>query len=263
MDMKGMKARDVMSRDVITIDKDSSIERAKAFMEKHGITKIPVTEAGELRGVISDEELVDKLGSIRTRMVAPSALHVSSVMLKEFKAVNIEDPVKGIVERAKERGVALFPVLEENRLCGVITKSDLLPFVESNASVESVMTSPVHVAAPDDRIAHARRLMVDNGIERLPVLRGGMLSGIISAMDIALFLYDFRMHVEAKHQQARLENALVEHAMKLEVFSIEKSASVKEAAEIMYRENIGCLPVIGHVRKIEGIVSRTDLIKTI
>jgi CBS domain-containing protein len=58
-------------------------------------------------------------------------------------------------------------------------------------------------------------------------------------------------------------NLLVEHAMKKEPITIDGDTTVKKAAELMRTENVGCLPVVDSLRKIEGIITRTDLIKTI
>jgi len=258
-----LRAKDIMSKKVIGVDKDESIERVIHLMEKERITKFPVLEDGKLIGLVSDEEIVDKLGSVRTRTITPSALHVSSIMVRDFFSVSTEEEVSRMVERAKLGGIGIFPVLEDGRLAGVITKSDLLQLVKSDKKLGEIMVTPVKSVAPDDRVVHARRIMVDNGIERLPVLREGRVEGIIAAMDLALFLYEFRMRVENKYQQARLDGLLVDHAMKRDIEKASKNMSAKEAAALMQRENVGCLPIVDDSGKIEGMVTRTDLIKEI
>jgi len=258
-----LSAKEIMSRKIVAVDKDESIERVINLMNKERITKFPVLEDGELIGMVSDEEIVDKLGSIRTRTITPSSLHVSSIMVKDFFSVGPEEDISKIVDRAKLGGIGMFPVVEDSKLLGVITKSDLLPFVESERTLEEIMVTPVKSVAPDDRIVHARRLMVDNGIERLPVLREGKVEGLLAAMDVALFLYEFRMRVQNKYQQARLDSLLVEHAMKRDIITASKDMSAKEAAQLMHRENIGCLPLVDVLGKITGMVTRTDVIKEI
>jgi CBS domain-containing protein len=260
--MDHVRARDVMSRDIMSFDKDSSIERIVTLMNKRAVTKFPVVDDGKLIGLVSDEEIVDKLGSIRTRTITPSSLHVSSIMKREFFSIDADEEIFRVMERAKSGGIGIFPVLEQGALAGVITKSDLLQFIDSETKLEDIMVSPVKSVSPEDRIVHARRIMVDNGIERLPVLKEGKVVGIVAAMDIALFLYEFRMRVDNKYQQARLDNLLVEHAMKRDVITADKTTSVKGAAKIMYEKGVGCLPIVNSLGKIEGIVTRTDLIKT-
>ncbi|MDY6985036.1 MAG: CBS domain-containing protein [Candidatus Thermoplasmatota archaeon] len=258
-----MLSKDLMNKEIIGVDKDESIERVINLMKKHRITKFPVLEDGELIGIVSDEEIVDKLGSVRTRTITPSSLHVSSIMARDFFTVSADEEISKVIDRAKLGGIGIFPVLEDSKLLGVITKSDLLPLVESEKTLEEIMVTPVKSLAPDDRIVHARRLMVDNGIERLPVLREGRVEGILAAMDLALFLYEFRMRVQNKYQQARLDSLLVEHAMKRDIITASKDVSAKEAAQLMHRENIGCLPLVDVFGKITGIVTRTDVIKEI
>ena len=263
MDIEGKSARDIMQGEVISVDKDCSLERIIALMEKHNITKIPVIDDEKLTGIVSDEEIVDKLGSVRTRLISPSSMHVSSVMLRNFDFVKSDEELSRMIEASKRSGIAMFPVVEDETIVGVITKSDILPFVDSMVPVGDIMMKKLHAVAPDNRIIHARRLLMDNEIERLPVLHEGKLVGLITSTDIALFLYEFRMRVDTKYQHARMEHLLVEHAMKKEPITTDVDTTAKKAAEIMHKENIGCLPVVDSLGKIEGLITRTDLIKTI
>jgi len=263
MNIEGKSARDIMQGDVISVDKDCSLERIITLIEKNNITKIPVIENEKLTGLVSDEEIVDKLGSVRTRRISPSSMHVSSVMIRDFDFVKPDEDLSKMIEMCKGSGIAMFPVVDDGTLVGVITKSDILPFVDTGVPVGDIMTKNLRIVARANRIIHARRLMVDNGIERLPVLEEGKLVGIITSTDIALFLYEFRMRVDTKYQHARMGNLLVEHAMKKEPITIDSDTTAKKAAELMYQENVGCLPVIDSLGRIEGIITRTDLIKTI
>jgi len=58
LDPDKTKVRDVMSKNVITIDKDKPIESAADVMEKNGIKKIPITESGKLIGIITMTDIV-------------------------------------------------------------------------------------------------------------------------------------------------------------------------------------------------------------
>ncbi|RLF41140.1 MAG: CBS domain-containing protein, partial [Thermoplasmata archaeon] len=52
--MEGLKVRDVMTEDVIWVDKSASLEHILYLMEKTDITKIPVLDDEKLIGVVTD-----------------------------------------------------------------------------------------------------------------------------------------------------------------------------------------------------------------
>ena len=60
-----MKVKEVMTKNVITVDKDVDLKYVLHLMKKHEITKIPVVEDKKLIGMVTDNIIAYKLGSIR------------------------------------------------------------------------------------------------------------------------------------------------------------------------------------------------------
>jgi CBS domain-containing protein len=258
-----MKIKDIMQTKLITVDKDESLDKVIELMKKHDITKFPVLEKGKFVGIVSDEEIVSKLGAKRQRRILPSSLKVSSAMVKQIKSMRSATDLRELVDLCKKESVATIPVIDGDELKGILTKSDLLKLVKSKKPLKEIMKREVYVVSPKDRLVHARRLMIDKGIERLPVLEVGKVVGIISSMDIAIFLAYFKDHVPVKYQKARLKNLRVEDAMKRDVILTGENMPASKAAEIMKSKNVGCLPIVSSDNKIKGIISRTDLIRLI
>jgi len=65
-----MKIKDFMTKDVIFVDKDQDLQYIIDLMKKHNITKIPVLENKKLIGIITDNIIAHKLGSIRKRDIS-------------------------------------------------------------------------------------------------------------------------------------------------------------------------------------------------
>src|SRR5688572_8202579 len=84
LEVPTMNVRDVMSTDLITVDKDHNLRDVLALMRKHNITKLPVVNDGELVGVVTDGKIVDKLGRAHNKMIQVTTMHASSVMEKDF-----------------------------------------------------------------------------------------------------------------------------------------------------------------------------------
>jgi len=257
-----MNVEQVMTKDLIVVDKDVSLMRVLDLMKKHDITKIPVVEDKKLIGIATDNTIAHKLGSLRKRGVTTSRLHASSVTEKNFESVSPSTEVKMILRKVGEPGPTMLPVVDRGKLVGVITKADLLHLVKSKKPVHSILQSHVFTVSSDDRVIHARRMMMDNNIARLPVLHQGKLVGMISDKEMAFAFADLKQSVTLGRQKHKLEELLVEDVMKSPAVWIPPTMSIVDAANVMMKLNIGALPVL-QGESIIGIVSRTDLLRTI
>src|SRR5581483_7153217 len=103
------------------------------------------------------------------------------------------------------------------------------------------------------------RLMVDHHVERVPVLDGGKLVGILGEMDVALGLARFKDTVADRHQPSAIQRFLVEDVMTQTVKTATPETTARDAALRMKQEDVGCLPVLRADRCV-GIVTRSDLL---
>jgi len=257
-----MKVKDVMTKDVITVDKDVNLNHVLNLMKKHEITKIPVVEDKKLIGMVTDNVIAYKLGSIRKRGVPASRLHASSVTDKNIECISPDTDVKTILKDVGKPGPTMLCVVENDNLLGVITKADLLPLVNSKKQIKEIMKKELHTVSPDDRVIHARRIMIDEDIARLPVVDQGMLVGMISDNEIIFALANVKKSFPLGRQKHRLDELLVKDVMKTPALWTEPNTNVTDAASIMLKKNVGALPLIEN-GKVVGIVSRTDLLNTI
>lgn len=256
-----MKIREIMTKEIIYVNKNDDLRYILDLMEKHNITKIPVLDDGKLVGVVTDNRIADKLGSIRSRGVIAAHMHATTVMEKEFESISPDTDVEEILKTVGEPGLTMLPVTVNEHLVGVVTKADLLPLVKSEESVRDIMTTPVITVKPDDRVIHARRLLLDNDIARLPVVDGGKVVGIISDREIAFALAALKRSFSLGQQSHQLKMLLVRDVMKTPVITARENITIKESAQIMMENDIGCIPIVGGDDKIRGIVTRTDLLR--
>ena len=257
-----MKVKDIMTKDVIYVDKDEDLKHVLDLMKKHGITKIPVVENKKLCGIVTDNIIAYKLGSIRKRGVSTSRLHASSVTEKEISAISPNVDVKTILKTVGQPGPTMLPVVDKDKLVGVITKADLLHLVDSKKSLNDLMQRAIISVSPDDRIIHARRIMIDKDVARLPVVNQGKLVGIISDFEIACAFASLKRSFSLGHQKHQLDELLVKDVMKTPAVWTTPSTNAADAAKLMIKYNIGALPIIKD-NTLVGIVTRTDLLKTI
>ena len=257
-----MKVKDVMTKEVISVDKDVNLNHVLNLMKKHEITKIPVVENKKLIGTITDNTIAYKLGSIRKRGIPASRLHASSVTEKDIEKVSPDEDVKTILKKVGEPGPTMLNVVENDKLVGVVTKADLLALVKSNKRLIEIMQRKLHIISPDDRVIHARRMMIDQNVARLPVVQQGKLVGIISDTEIAFALADIKRSISLGRQKHHLEELLVQDVMHTPAIWAPPNMTASDAAKIMLKNNVGALPIIEN-DSIIGIVTRTDLLKTV
>ncbi|MCD6573550.1 MAG: CBS domain-containing protein, partial [Thermoplasmata archaeon] len=208
----------------------------------------------------TDNKIADKIGSIRSKGVPAARLHASSVMEKEFETVSPDTPIEDILATVGMPGPTMLPVVVDGTLVGVVTKADLLPLVKGEEKIASIMTTPVITVKPDDRVVHARRLLLENDIARLPVVEDGKVVGIVSDKEIAFAFAALKRSFSLGRQQHQLKMLLVKDVMKTPAITARDGISIEEAAKIMIENEVGCLPIIGGDEKIKGIVTRTDLL---
>ena len=257
-----MKVKDVMTKEVIAVDKDVNLSYVLDLMKKHDITKIPVVEDKKLIGMVTDNVIAYKLGSIRKRGVPASRLHASSVTDKDIICISPDTDVIKILKDVGKPGPTMLCVVENDTLVGVITKADLLPLVNSKKQIREIMQKQLHTVSPDDRVIHARRIMIDEDIARLPVVDQGKLVGMISDNEIIFALANVKKSFSLGRQKHKLEELLVEDVMKTPALWAEPDMTATDAASIMLNKNVGALPLIEN-GKLVGIISRTDLLNTI
>lgn len=257
-----MKVKEIMTTKIITVDKDDSLKLVLDLMKKYDITKIPVTEEKKFFGLVTDNVIAYKLGSIRKRGITASRLHASSVTEKDIAVIFPDEEVKNILKSVGEPGPTMLPVIEKEKLVGVVTKADLLPLVTSKNQLHSIMQKKVYTVGLNDRVVHARRIMITNNVARLPVLEEKKLVGIISDVEIALAFASLKKSFSIGRQKHRLDELLVKEVMRIPVVWSNPSMSISDAAKLMQKQNVGALPLLEN-DKLVGMVTRTDLLKTI
>lgn len=256
-----MNVRDVMTTEIVTVGKDRNLKDVLALMRKHQITKIPVVDGHTLLGIVTDGMIADKLGREHNKGVQTTTLHASSVMEKDFLVAHPDEALETLLKDVGKPGLTMVPVVKGTQLVGIVTKADLLKLVKSDAKVQSLMRRELKAVGPSERLIHARRLLLDNDIARLPVLEGGKVRGIIAEHEIALAFADLKA-ADSHVQRVNLRDLEVGPYMVRQVVTGRPEMTAKEAAKLMMDKHVGGLPVIGEDGHIQGMVTRTDLIRT-
>jgi CBS domain-containing protein len=111
-------------RSVVTIHPDASIERAIAVLRQRGIGALVVSEDGEaVAGILSERDLVEAMGRYGADLLQ---LSVSEVMSCPVVSCKPDDSVAELMAEMTNRRMRHFPVVQDGRLCGIVSIGDLV-----------------------------------------------------------------------------------------------------------------------------------------
>jgi acetoin utilization protein AcuB len=127
-----MLVKNWMSKDVITVEPEDSMQQAISLMKEHKIRMLPVLQQGKLVGVVSDTDLKRASASDATMLDVHEMLYLISkikikdIMTKEPFTVSPDCTVEETAELLMEHKISGVPVVEEGgKVVGVITRDDL------------------------------------------------------------------------------------------------------------------------------------------
>ena len=126
--------------------------------------------------------------------------------------------------------------------------------------VSKRMTRDPVAVSPDASLADALRLTREHRIRHLPVVRDGVLAGIVSDRDIRLAMPSPVTETDPE-RTGFLARTPVSHVMSGEVVTLGPYDTVEEAARQMHRHRIGAVPVVDAHGRLLGIVTETDVLR--
>lgn len=116
-----MRLQDVMSRDVKTIRPNLSADTAWLRMEQSGIHHLVVVDDGRVLGIISQRDL----GGARGEAVRRDRL-VEDLMSRQVLSAKPTDTLRQAANKLRGRGIGCLPVMEDGKVKGILTITDLL-----------------------------------------------------------------------------------------------------------------------------------------
>ena len=127
--------------------------------------------------------------------------------------------------------------------------------------VRDFMTPTVVTVRPDDTIARAYELMLDNRFRHLVVVDGdGDLVGLLTHRDLLRHALIERSDLPLSLQRGILRRIRVEEVMTSEVETAEPGQWLQEVAVVMFENKYGCLPVVEGSRVV-GILTEADFVR--
>jgi CBS domain-containing protein len=121
-DLLPLKVRDVMVREVITVDENSSVKEAVGIMNEFQIGSLIVLERGKAKGIVTERDFL--------RRVIAEAKDVMNTKVKEIMTTPlvVVEPSTDLEEAVKlmfQNKIKKLAVLDANKLVGIVTLTDI------------------------------------------------------------------------------------------------------------------------------------------
>jgi len=255
-----LEVGDIMTEDVATVCPGSSVVSAAKIMSDKNISCIivssvrcPAEDNGDLSGIITETDLLKRAvaeGNDFRRMT------VEQIMSSPVRSLprNLSVLEAGRIMEAEN--IRRLIVLEEKRLVGIVTQTDIVRVLASYSmwkDVSKLMTSDVAAIASSATVKEAAKVMASRDISCLVAMDNNDVVGIFTERDL------LKRVIALKRNPAQ---TILKNVMSSPVASIPSNYSIPSASKMMEKMRIRRLLVM-HDRTLLGVVTQTDILKAI
>ena len=127
--------------------------------------------------------------------------------------------------------------------------------------LSSIMTRDVMIVGMDTFLMDICKMFDESKFHHLVVIEDDELRGVISDRDLLKALSPFLNTAAEQNRDLATMRKRAHQIMSRKPLTVTEDATVDDTAQLMIREDISCLPVMSSDGQIEGIVTRTDLLR--
>ena len=120
--MNSTFVNDVMSKNMLTVDKSTSLQEAAQKMSKLNIGCVIVTDKNKPVGIVTERDFVTRIASEGR----PLFTEIYEVMSSPLITISPEETIWEASEMMKERSIHKLPVKENGQIIGIITTTDIV-----------------------------------------------------------------------------------------------------------------------------------------
>jgi acetoin utilization protein AcuB len=165
-----MLVRDIMTRAVITVTVDATIEDTCQLMHKRNIRHLPVLDGTRVVGVVTDRDILGSTSAMCMEPVRPKG-QVADVMAQPPKTAHPLDSVEEAARTMRTLKIGCLPVIDGDQLVGIVTGIDLLDALLKLTGVDKPSARlELRVADRPGELARLTALLADRKLNILSIL---------------------------------------------------------------------------------------------
>ena len=269
---------DIMTNVPIVVEVPGSRSDAINVMVRNKLTGVPVVRAGDgkLVGIVSRKDVFNKFDEEQ----------LSLIMKKDIITVTPDVSISDVAKIFVEKRIHRLPVVENGKLVGIITPTDLLDEVKNKKSklkAEDVINTTCVTAYVDDPLSYIVASMRVSKSVAFPVLDAkGDLVGIITDRDLFIDQTEDKEALSAMGLDENSESLIgyrnvlplfyvatekdipeehiVRDFMVKDPVTVFKKTSVSDVAKLMKQNDFGQIPVHGNKDELVGMIYDVDIL---
>lgn len=252
----------IMTQRVATVSESDTLAFAAQILQWRRIRHLPVVDAdGGLVGILHDRDLL-RLGTEG----AAGSLAVRDVMQTPVESVAPETTVAEASAILVRERIDALPVVRNRTLVGMVSTSDILAERakrrdRKGLSAADIMQRDLLVSQPGDSLASAVEKLVRGGVRHLPVVDDDYrVVGILSDRDLREAAGELGAAMARGPRDGFLSDVTVAALLRRQPITISPTLGVLEIGDLLLRERIGAVPVVGDDDTLLGIVSYVDVL---
>ncbi len=277
----------IASRDVISIPPSKSIKDTAKVMMEHEFRRLPITDpgSGKVLGIVTVMDILDFFGGgskfniiekkYEDNFLAAINEPVREIMTRDVVSLSKKASIGETIETMLSNQLGAIPLVDgDDKLVGIVTERDIalsLAGVASRETALDYMSTKVFTTTPGTPLESACKIMVRNGLRRIPVVGGEAdiskaakkLLGIITSTDIIRFLNAKELFDNLNSNLATdVLETVISEIMVTEPITIEPNMTIGELCELFAEKNIGGVPVVKD-DKVMGIITERDILRAV
>ncbi|MEM0020834.1 MAG: CBS domain-containing protein [Fervidicoccaceae archaeon] len=270
------KIMDYMSSPVIVISPSDTLSYARNLMLKRGISSLIVVEGEVPVGVITTTDFLRTMGKPELARRPWNEIIVREIMTENPITVKMTYSIIDAARIMVKNQISTLPVLDNNgKLAGIIKRTDLVRAYAENYSsrmkVSDLMDPSPPTVSPFSPITTVMEKIEEKPYFKVLVMDGDRLAGVIAKRDLifidASFLLSTEKYIKRdkfleKGRTGGVRYYLIPLAldiMETNVITASPEEDSAEAASVMIRKGIGCLPVLSGEGKVLGILTKHEI----
>ena len=277
----------IASKDVISIPPSKSIKDTAKVMMEHEFRRLPITDpgSGKVLGIVTVMDILDFFGGgkkfniiekkYQDNFLAAINEPVREIMSRGVVTLSNKASIGETIEVMSSNHVGAIPLVDnDDKLVGIVTERDIvlsLSGVISKETVQDYMSHKVFTTTPGTPLESACKIMVRNGLRRIPIIGGEAdiskaskkLLGILTSTDVIRFL-------NAKELFDKLNSNLATDVLKTQIsdimakepITVSQDMGIGDLCTLFAEKNIGGVPVVKDDEVI-GIITERDILRAV
>lgn len=128
--------RDIMTKNIVTIEDDKTALEAAKLMAEKGISSLFVLKDGSPVGIVTERDFIKK---VCAKELPIAQVKVADIMSKILTTADPETPIEVAVQRMINHKIRRLPVMEGGKVVGIITVTDLAKHLRTTLLLQGAL----------------------------------------------------------------------------------------------------------------------------